>query len=161
MMKKIKPYILPYTVSIAIPLAMGILSAALTREDMKVYGDFTKPPLSPPGIVFPIVWSALYILMGISCALVYIHRRSSPSDARAGLCYYVASLLFNLGWSIIFFKLQAAFFALLWLLILFCLVLKYVIYYYKVNMLAAYLQIPYIIWICFAGYLNLGIWILN
>ena len=99
---KIKPYILPYAVGIAIPLTVGIISAGLTRESMEVYETLNSPPLSPPPILFPIVWSLLYILMGISSAMIYTNKESNPTNAKKGLSWYAVSLIFNLSWSIIF-----------------------------------------------------------
>jgi tryptophan-rich sensory protein len=159
--KKIKPYILPYSVAIAIPLTVGITAAALTRNNMDVYDMLKTPPLSPPGVLFPIVWTVLYILMGVSSAMVYIDREFNPDAAKKGFIWYGASLVLNFSWSIIFFNLQAAFFALLVLLALFYTIIKTIIEYFKVKPLAAYLQIPYAIWVAFAGYLNVGIWLLN
>lgn len=161
MWKKIKPYILPYSVAIAIPIAVGLLSAALTYKDMNVYDTLKTPPLAPPGALFPIVWTILYILMGVSSVLVYFRRDESPAEANHALKIYGLSLLFNFGWSILFFKLQAALFAFIWLIGLFCLVLKTIFEYYKLSKPAAYLQIPYAVWIAFAGCLNAGIWLLN
>lgn len=161
MWTKIKPYILPYSVAIAIPLTVGILSAALTKDGMNIYGVLNTPPLSPPAIIFPIVWTILYTLMGISSGLIYTNRDNNPEDTKRGLIYYGASLMLNFAWSIIFFNLQAAFLALICLIALFCLILYTIFYYYKVNRTAAYLQIPYAIWVAFAGYLNAGIWLLN
>ena len=158
---KIKPYILPYSVAIAIPLTVGIASAAITKESMEVYGQLSTPPLSPPAWLFPIVWSALFILMGISSAMIYIDRKKNMESAKKGLIYYCISLAINFSWSIIFFNLQAAFFALLVLIALIYTVIVTILEYRKVKPIAAYLQLPYLIWILFAAYLNAGIWILN
>ncbi len=158
---KIKPYILPYSVAIAIPLTVGIVSAALTRENMDIYEKLNTPPLSPPSILFPIVWTVLYVLMGISSAMVYTNRDREPDAARRGLIYYAVSLVLNFSWSIIFFNMQAAFLALIVLGGLFYCIIRTIIYYRKVCPIAAYLQIPYALWVAFAGYLNTGIWLLN
>ena len=159
--RKIKPYILPYSICIAIPLTVGIISAALTKDNMSVYDTLTTPPLSPPALVFPIVWSILYILMGISSALIYTNRERCPDSAKRGLGYYGISLVLNFIWSIIFFNLQAALLALGVLILLLYCIIKTVLEYRKVFPTAAYLQIPYVIWVAFAGYLNAGIWLLN
>lgn len=161
MWNKIKPYILPYSVAIAIPLAVGTAATALTKNNMDIYQQLNTPPLSPPAILFPIVWTLLYVLMGVSSALVFTKRELNPEDAKMGLTYYAFSLIFNFAWTIIFFKLQASFFALICLIVLFCLIIKTIISYFKVNRVAAYLQIPYAVWVAFAGYLNAGIWLLN
>lgn len=161
MWQKIKPYVLIFSVSIAIPLAVGILSSLFTRENMMIYGEISTPPLSPPAIVFPIVWSVLYILMGVSSGLVFLNRDKNPEAAAKGSRYYGASLVLNFGWSIIFFNLGSFFFAFIWLIALLYTIIKTIISYFKVSPLAAYLQIPYALWVCFAGYLNAAIWLLN
>ena len=158
---KIKPYILPYSVAIAIPLTVGIISAALTKDSMEIYSQLNRPPLSPPPIIFPIVWGILFVLMGISSAMVYTRRDGNPEAAKKGLIWYGISLVLNLSWSIVFFNLQAAFFALLVLIALLYTLIRTILEYRKVWPAAAYLQIPYALWIIFAGYLNAGIWLLN
>ena len=160
MKAKTKRNVLLYSVSIAVPLCVGILSALITAGNMNIYKELNTPPLSPPSVLFPIVWTVLYVLMGISCATVYKYGKVSKS-AEKGLYYYAASLFFNFVWSILFFNLRLFLPAFLWLLMLLYLIIRTVICYYKVNRPAAYLQIPYIIWVAFAGYLNLGIRILN
>ncbi len=159
--KRIKPYILPYAVAIAIPLTVGIVSAALTRGNMNIYEKLNTPPLSPPSILFPIIWTILYVLMGISSAIIYTNRERNPEAAKRGLIWYGVSLLLNFSWSIVFFNLQAAFFALLVLIALLFAIIRTILEYHKVKPIAAYLQIPYTIWVAFAGYLNVGIWLLN
>ncbi len=161
MFNKIKPYILPYSVAIAIPLAIGALSAFFTKDNMMLYQEITTPPLSPPGWLFPVVWSALYILMGVSTCMIYLRRDDAMQDTRKGLTYYAISLVLNFGWSIIFFNLRLFRFSFIWLLVLLYTIIRTVLYYKKVYPLAAYLQIPYAVWVAFAGYLNLGISILN
>ena len=157
MLKKIKPYV----ISILIALGVGALSALLTRESMDIYSELRTPPLSPPSILFPIVWTILYILMGISAAMIYTEK-NSPSKARSSaLATYASSLVVNFSWSIIFFNFRALLFAFIWLIFLFYLIIKTITSYKKIKPLAAYLQIPYALWVAFAGYLNFGIWILN
>ncbi len=161
MWEKIKPYLLPYGIGIAIPLTVGILSAFLTRGGMEIYGQIQTPPLSPPSWLFPIAWSILYVLMGISSATVYIKRERNYPEARRGLLYYAVSLVFNFFWSIIFFNGRVFMLAFLWLILLLSLIILTVLSYRKVDKFSAYLQIPYILWVIFAGYLNFGIWFLN
>ena len=160
MKEKAKKNILLYSVSIAVPLCVGALSALITAGNMDIYKELNTPPLSPPSFLFPVVWSVLYILMGISCAMIYKYRKMNRR-AEKGLYYYAASLFFNFVWSILFFNLRLFLPALLWLLMLLYLIIRTVICYAKVYRPAAYLQIPYIIWVAFAVYLNLGIRILN
>ena len=118
-----------------------------------------KPPLSPPAIVFPIVWAILYALMGFGAARIYL---SEPSEARSSsLHLYLIQLAVNFFWSIIFFNLQSFGGALIWLIALWALILWMILSFRKVDPLAAWLQIPYLIWVTFAGYLNAGVWLLN
>jgi len=152
--------IIPYAVSILISLGTGLLSALITSGSMDIYSRVETPPLSPPPILFPIVWTVLYILMGISAAMIYTSAADGKKK-KAALTVYGISLFFNFGWSLFFFSLQAFLFSFIWLLILLILIIKTVFDYYSVNKTAALLQIPYILWVTFAGYLNLGIWLLN
>lgn len=152
--KKSKTYI----VSIAAALAVGGLSAFFTRGNMDIYKNIVQPPLAPPSFLFPIVWSVLYLLMGISSAAIYLSGRPNK---RAALLTYAASLAVNFFWSIIFFNMQAYTFAFIWLLLLLILIIYTVKQYKPINAAAAYLQIPYLVWVMFAGYLNLMIAILN
>ncbi|MBE6787162.1 MAG: tryptophan-rich sensory protein [Ruminococcaceae bacterium] len=156
-MKKNKPFIL----SIVIALAVGGLSALLTRNNMSLYTDVSTPPLSPPSWVFPVVWTILFILMGISAALIYTNKTAPEPQKRSALYTYALSLLVNFFWSIIFFNLRAFLFAFLWLLLLLFLIIRTIMKYYKINKTAAYLQIPYALWVTFAGYLTFAIWWLN
>lgn len=157
MWKKYKSFI----ISIAIALFVGGLSALLTRGNMQLFGEINKPPLSPPAFLFPIVWTILYILMGFSSAVVFEHRKFKKREAETGLILYGVNLFLNFFWSIIFFNFRAYTFAFVWLLILWSVILAMIAQFYKVNKLSAYLQIPYIVWVTFAGYLTLGISILN
>ena len=161
MRTKIKHSILPYSVAIAIPLTIGILSALLTKNNMMIYGEILKPLLAPPAWLFPIIWTLLYVLMGISSCIVYLNRDINRDNARSGLMYYAMSLVANFGWSILFFNLRIFGISFLWLLLLIYLIIRTVVYYLSINRIAAYIQIPYIIWVAFAGYLNLAIYILN
>lgn len=156
MKEKIKSYLF----FILSALAVGGLSAFFTRNSMSIYDDILTPPLSPPSVVFPIVWTVLFTLMGISAAMIY--NSSAPQKQKENaLLTYAISLAVNFFWSLIFFNLRAFLFAFLWLLLLLYLIIKTILQYYKINKLAAYLQIPYAVWVTFAGYLTLGIWWLN
>ena len=140
--------------------AVGALSGWLTREGTQIYAQtIVKPPLSPPGWVFPVVWAILYALMGIGAAKVY---QAPASKTRSmGLNLFITQLVVNFFWSPIFFNLQDFGFSLLWLLLLWGLVLWMILAFRKVEPLAAKLQIPYLLWLTFAAYLNLGVWYLN
>lgn len=157
MISKIKPY----AVSILIALAVGGLSAFLTRNSMDIYDELITPTLSPPSILFPIVWTILYVLMGISAAMIYTAKDTPFRERYSALAIYASSLVVNFSWSIIFFNLKAYLFAFIWLLFLLFLIVKTIMQYKKIRPIAAYLQIPYAVWVAFAGYLNFGIWLLN
>lgn len=149
-----------YVLSIVLAEGVGALSGFLSRSGMDVYSDTVRqPPLSPPMLLFPVVWSVLYALMGISSARIYL---SAPSKERSlGLNIYIAQLVVNFFWSLIFFNAQAFGFALVWLLILWALVLWMILVFWKTDPLAAKLQIPYLLWLAFAVYLNAAVWYLN
>ena len=154
-----KSKIKPYAVSILLTLAVGGLSGFLTSMGMDSFDALTKPPLTPPSFLFPIVWTVLFILMGVGAARVFL---TEPTAARnRALIVYVVQLAVNFLWSIIFFNLQAYGFAFFWLILLWVLILTMIYLFCKVDKPAALLQIPYAIWVTFAGYLNLMIWLLN
>ena len=157
MKQKLRPYI----ISVAVSVGVGLFSALLTRGNMDIYKEVVTPPLSPPSFLFPVVWSVLYILMGISAAMIYTDSIASERQKDRALYTYAASLVVNFFWSIIFFNMRAFLFSFLWLLLLLYLIISTILQYRKINQTAAYLQIPYAVWVTFAGYLNLTIWILN
>ncbi len=150
-----------YVISISSALAIGGLSALLTVGNMDLYSTINTPPLAPPAILFPIVWTILYVLMGISAAMIYNTETAPMPQRKSALYTYALSLFFNFFWSIIFFNMRNFLFAFIWLLVLLFLIVRTIRKYYKINPLAAYLQIPYLIWVTFAGYLNFAIWLLN
>lgn len=138
----------------------GALSGWLSREGSRTFSEAAaQPPLSPPAILFPIVWGILYLLMGIGAARVSL---TVPSGDRSrSLNLFVLQLVVNFFWSLIFFNAQAYGFALVWLLLLWVLVLLMILSFRKTDPAAAWLQIPYLIWLTFAVYLNAGVWLLN
>lgn len=150
-----------YAIAIAIPVATGLFSALLTRDSMQIYSQIITPPLAPPSILFPIVWTILYILMGISSGIVWQKRNEAPAQVNTAISYYAMSLAFNFVWSIIFFNFRQYLFAFVWLLGLLYLIVRTILAYKPISPAAAYLQIPYALWVSFAGYLNLAIWLLN
>lgn len=156
-----KKKILTYAIFILISLAVGGIAAFITRNNMNIYDEINKPVFSPPGFLFPVVWTVLYILMGISSAMIWLCRDSFREEAESALLWYGGSLVANFWWSPVFFNFRMYLFAFIILVILLMLVLKSAVEYKKLRPVAAYLQLPYIIWICFAGYLNLAIYILN
>ncbi len=149
---------LSYIISIAAALIVGSLSALLTSDSMDIYSTAKTPPLSPPGIIFPIVWTVLYTLMGISAARIY---NANGQKFDSSLLIYAIQLAVNFAWSLIFFNIRNFLFAFIWLLLLWALILVMILKFYKIDKPAALLQIPYLLWVTFAGYLNLGIYLLN
>ena len=119
------------------------------------------PPLSPPSFLFPVVWGILYILMGAGAAIVYEKREKTPVSTAASIKLFAFQLTVNFFWSIIFFNMRAYLFAFLWLLLLLLLVIAMTLSFRTSSRAAAYLQIPYILWVAFAGYLTFAIFILN
>lgn len=157
MWKKIKPY----AASVIIALAVGGVSAIITRDNMMLYGDIVKPPLAPPAALFPIVWTILYILMGIGSAIVYGERGAAPEAVSSALKIYGTQLAINFLWSVIFFNMREFLFAFIWLGLLLVLIVLMIARFKTVNKTAAYLQIPYLLWVIFAGYLSLMIYLMN
>ena len=140
--------------------AVGGLSGWLTREGTELYRTaIIKPPLSPPGIVFPIVWSILFALMGIGAARIYLSPASNARSRALGI--FLLQLAFNFFWSIIFFNIQNFGLALLWLVVLWALIIWMIRSFHTIDPLSAWLQIPYLLWVTFASYLNYGVWRLN
>lgn len=140
--------------------AVGILSALLTRNEIRIFSaTVQQPPLTPPGFVFPIIWTILFALMGIGAARVYLSEASA--DRTQSLLLFIRQLLFNFFWSILFFNLQSYGFALIWLMALWLLILFMILSFGKVDKLAAWLQLPYLLWVSFALCLNFGVWLLN
>ena len=149
-----------YAFWILLAEGVGALSGWLSRNGMKTYESaIVQPPLSPPSWLFPIVWTILYALMGIGVARIYAAPKG-PERSK-GLNLFIAQLIVNFFWSLIFFNAQAFGFALLWLILLWTLVLWMIVEFRQVDKPAGNIQIPYLIWLTFAAYLNIGIWYLN
>ena len=149
-----------YAAGIMSAEAVGIIAGLLTREDTRIYAEsVVKPALAPPGWVFPAAWTLLYALMGIGAAGAYL-ADDSPQRGRA-LWFYGLQLFLNFCWCFIFFSLQAFGVALIWLLILFGSVLLMTLFFYRLDKTAGLLQVPYLLWLSFALYLNWGVWTLN
>ena len=157
MFAKIKPFI----ISVIIALAVGGLSALLTSGNMDIYSEIIRPPLSPPSVLFPIVWTILYVLMGISAAMIWNERENKMVESNRALIVYAVNLVLNFFWSIIFFNMQAYLLAFIWLVLLWVVILIMTVSFYRIKPIAGILQIPYLLWVTFAGYLNLAIYILN
>lgn len=152
-------------ISVLIPLTIGSLSALLSANGMKVYGTLNKPPLSPPGWVFSVAWSILYIMMGTAYYLVMETPKNKDDLSRepkwVATVLYSFQLLLNFMWSLIFFRWELRLLAFAWLLALAAMVFLCVWVFMKANRLAGWMMIPYALWLCFAGYLNMGAYLLN
>lgn len=149
---KIKIYIKDILVPVIIGGVVGLIISGSID-----YNSLEKPPLAPPSIVFPIVWTIIYIIMGISYGML---KNENLVDSKTKWIYYI-QLLINALWSIIFFTLKARLFAFIWIILLDILVITMIIDFYKKKKVAGILQIPYLLWSLFATYLNLGIYLLN
>lgn len=147
-------------ISIAISLGVGALAGYLTRNSVAIYSQLVKPPLSPPQWVFPVVWTLLYILMGISAYLVY-QSDADTKEKKDALRVYGIQLLLNFVWSLVFFNMQAYLLAFIILIFLWFAIYIMIERFSAINMAAGKLQIPYLLWVMFAGYLNLAIICLN
>lgn len=153
---------LQLAIAIIIPLIVGGLSAFLTKDAMEQFQNLNQPPLSPPSFLFPIVWTILFVLMGIASYLIYKNNDISVAKERKiALILYVVQLVFNFFWSLLFFNLQAFYFAFVWLVIMWVLIILLMANAKIVDKKAFYLLIPYILWVTFAGYLNIMIALLN
>lgn len=139
---------------------VGFLSGILSHRGTEIYEMMAiKPALTPPGILFPVVWSLLYALMGIGAA-----RIAASPDSRArslGLNVFAVQLIFNFFWPLLFFNAQAYGFSLFWLLAMWMMIIAMILLFRNADRSAAVLQVPYFLWVTFAAYLNWGVWKLN
>ena len=143
-----------------LPVAVGGVSALLSRSGMENFSQLEQPPLSPPAWLFPVAWTVLYLMMGLASWQVL--ESGKPEGAvRKALQWYGAQLAANFFWSIIFFRLELYLTAFLWLLLLWALILITLLQFRRIRSSAAWLLAPYLVWVTFAGYLNLGVWFLN
>jgi len=145
-----------YLKSILIPVIVGTVVGLITSGSME-YGSLIQPPLAPPAILFPIVWSILYVLMGVSYGIL---ESNSLVDSSINSIYY-GQLFVNVLWPFFFFVFEWRLFAFLWILLLLALVIVMIVRFYEKNKVAGLLQIPYLAWVTFASYLNLAIYLLN
>lgn len=145
-----------YLKSILIPVLLGGIVGLIISPFMN-YDSFIKPPLAPPAILFPIVWTILYILMGISYGIL---EEKKLTDTKTHFIYYL-QLIVNLLWPIFFFVLGWKLFAFIWILLLIILVILMIKVFYSKSKTAAFLQIPYLLWLLFAAYLNIAIYLLK
>lgn len=147
-------------IAVAIPLAVGGLAALISSGAMGAFGELNQPPLSPPGWLFPVAWTILYVLMGIASYRIFIAADFEDKKKNA-LFVYALQLVFNFFWTIFFFNFEAYLFAFFWLLILWVLILITFLRFRKIDRAAALMLLPYLAWVAFAGYLNFGIYLLN
>ena len=145
-----------YLKSILIPVAVGVIIGLITSSDVQ-YNQLIQPSFAPPGILFPIVWTILYTLMGISYGIL---KSDGQVDSEVNFVYYL-QLFVNALWSIIFFTLEWRLFAFFWILLLIILVVMMIIEFYDKNKVAGLLQIPYLLWLIFAAILNFSVYLLN
>lgn len=150
-----------YLWTIGLTLVVGAISSFLIRDDMSFYTALVaKPMLTPPAWIFPIVWTILYVLMGWGLGRV-LNADGSQADKQAAIRIYAVQLFFNFAWSIAFFIFRVYLFSFIWLLVLWALIIWMIFIFARTDRLAARLQIPYFLWVTFAAYLNLMIYLLN
>lgn len=159
MFEKMIPRDRAYVYFIILCEVVGIVSGIISRGGMADFESVAQSDLTPPGIVFPIVWFILYGLMGIGAARIWLAPESL--EQIKGLLVFALQLAVNFFWSIIFFNFKAFQFAFWWLLLLWVLIIIMIYIYSKVDKPAAWLQIPYLLWVTFAGYLTYMAWMLN
>ena len=147
-------------ISLAVPLGFGGAAAMLTKKGMQAFQAMAKPPLTPPQWVFPVVWTLLYILMGLACWLVHVSGASEPRREKA-VSLYAIQLLMNFAWSIIFFSMRAYLLAFVWLCVMLFVIAAAAVRFGCIDRRAGKLMIPYAVWVAFAGYLNMGVYVLN
>ncbi len=146
--------------NLAIPLAVGGVSGFLTSGGVEEFtATAVKPVFMPPGWLFPVAWTILYTLMGISAYLIEIEP--TYTDKKSAFILYYTQLFFNFVWSFIFFNAGNYLFAFIWIVILWVLIIATTIEFYKIKPTAAYLMIPYILWVTFAAVLNFSVYLLN
>lgn len=147
-------------ICVAVPLAVGALAGLLSRGDMGRYEEMYKPLLAPPAWVFPVAWTILYALMGVASYFVYTSS-ASPERIRRAMTAYALQLAVNFIWPLLFFSLGAVLAAFIWLILLFALALVCALRFGYIDARAGKLMAPYLVWLFFAAYLNLGMYLLN
>ena len=146
-----------YGIFIGIALGLGVLSAVLNAGQFET-PELVRPPLSPPAWLFPVVWTLLFTLMGVSAARVWLSDSPAVSDA---LFVWATQLVVNFLWTVFYFRFRALLLSFFWLLFLIALVALTAVRFERCVPGAGKLQIPYIVWLCFAAYLNFATWLLN
>lgn len=148
----------PFLVCLLLPLALGAVVSVITMNSMDAFASLAKPPLSPPGWLFPVVWTILYLMMGYASYRIFISGDPARRDA---LRLYGVQLFLNLVWPILFFSFGWYGFSFAWLMALWITVLLTLLRFRAIDPAAGYLLIPYLVWLTFAAYLNLGVFLLN
>lgn len=146
--------------SILLAEGTGLLSGYLGMSDRTFYKNLVRPSFSPPGWIFPIVWTILYLLMAIAAYRIWLQGKEGK-DVKKALKLYGIQLVLNFLWTIIFFRFQLFGAAFIELMVLLVFILLTTFSFYEIDKKAAYLMIPYILWVSFAGVLNYAIWKLN
>lgn len=147
-------------ISILIPLAVGGAAALIANGSFKDFEALNKPPLAPPAWAFPAAWTLLYILMGIAAYLVYSSEKY-PGRIERALTFYAVQLFMNFCWTLIFFNLKLYLAAFIWLVLLWGTIAGTALLFRFISKPAGWLMLPYLAWVAFAGYLNMGVYILN
>lgn len=155
-----KRHIITLIICLALPFLITSIATLLTSSN-EVYESFNSPAFAPPSIVFPIVWTILYILMGISSYIVHTNTTATDKQRKKALTVYIVQLILNAIWPIIFFNLELFLLAYFLILIMIVLVIWMIYLFNNISHISAYLQIPYLLWLGFASILNISIYFLN
>lgn len=147
-------------VCLLLPVAAGAVSSLVSADGMQAFSELNKPPLSPPGWLFPPVWTVLYLLMGLASWFV-LKSEASEGQVRSAWTAYILQLAVNVLWAPIFFGAGLYLLSFIWLILLWGLIVAAMIRFYDIRQAAGELLLPYLLWVTFAGYLNLGVWLLN
>ena len=158
MNNKLRPGLL--ACSVFLPLCIGGLSAVITGDMMKEYFFLNKPPLSPPGWMFPVVWSILYVMMGVAAYLVMESGADRALIVKA-LVFYGIQLVLNFCWSILFFNYSLFLWAFIELMVMWVVIIITAVLFFRANSAAGAMMIPYVLWTTFAAYLNLAVYKLS
>ncbi len=144
-----------YVIFVLITIIIGFLAGLVVENNIDTYNKLEKSIFTPPHYLFFIIWIKLYVLMSIGAAIIY------EAKSNKGLIIYAVQLMVNFSWSFFFFEYKTYFFSFLWIILLILLVIIMIVKFYHVNKKAAYLQIPYLLWLFLAAYLNFVIYLLN
>ncbi len=147
-------------ISILIPLGIGFISGYITKDAMATYENLIKPSFAPPGYIFPIVWTVLYILMGIASYRIY-KLGIEKKEVKNALFFYGVQLMLNFLWPILYFGLGLRFVAFIEIIVLFIFIVITTKKFFKLDKIAGYFMVPYLLWVAFASVLNYFTWRLN